>query len=137
MTEHLVFELLTPVKKLIAKSVTMVTVPGAEGDFGVLPGHAQMIASVRPGVVEIYENEKITKRVFISGGFADVCEDRCSVLTHEVVPVEDLMRPDLEAQVRELSTALTDLDEGEDVARAALAHKLLVAQTKLDIIKEK
>ena len=49
------FELVSPERLVVSMPVDMVVVPGGEGDFGVLPGHAPLIASVRPGVIEIYD----------------------------------------------------------------------------------
>ncbi|MBN8531674.1 MAG: F0F1 ATP synthase subunit epsilon, partial [Alphaproteobacteria bacterium] len=53
-TGQLTAELVTPEQLLFADSVTMVVVPGVEGDFGVLPGHAPLISQVRPGVVDFH-----------------------------------------------------------------------------------
>ena len=53
--DKVAFELVSPERLLLSRAVEMVVVPGAEGDFGVLPGHAPFISQVRPGVIEVHE----------------------------------------------------------------------------------
>src|SRR5262245_63657472 len=65
MSEKVQFELVSPEKLLISRSVEMVVVPGTEGDFGVLIGHAPLISSVRPGVIEVYDEGKLEERIFV------------------------------------------------------------------------
>ncbi len=66
------FELASPEALLVSTTADMVVVPGAEGDFGVLPGHAPFISEVRPGVIDVYQGDKIEERVFVAmlGGAA-------------------------------------------------------------------
>jgi F-type H+-transporting ATPase subunit epsilon len=70
----------------------MVVVPGVEGDFGVLPGHAPMMSTIRPGAIAIYEadSNSLTRRVFIEGGFAEVNDTGLTILAERATPVEDI-----------------------------------------------
>ena len=68
----LAFELASPEALLVSTRADMVVVPGAEGDFGVLPGHAPFISEVRPGVIDVYQGDVIDERIFVAGGFAEV-----------------------------------------------------------------
>ena len=68
MAEEFSFELVSPEKLLLAEEVDMVVVPGAEGDFGVLVGHAPLISSLRPGVIDTYNGGKVADRIFVTGG---------------------------------------------------------------------
>ena len=70
----------------------MVVVPGTEGNFGVLPGHAPLISTIRPGTIDIYEGNAITERIFVAGGFAEVTPERCTVLADEAMPPDSLDR---------------------------------------------
>jgi len=99
------FELVSPEKMVLSKSAVMVTVPGGEGDFGVLAGHAPVITAVRPGVIEVYaENDNtITDRVFVAGGFAEVTDKRCTVLAERAQDVASLDRVKLEDEARNLA----------------------------------
>lgn len=81
-------ELVTPEALVFSNDVESVTVPGVQGDFGVLLNHAPMISSLRPGVIDIYENgASISKRVFVSDGFVEVTNERCTILARSAVDV--------------------------------------------------
>ena len=94
MADKLQFELVSPEKLLLSELVGMVVVPGTEGNFGVLPGHALFISTVRPGVIDVYEDgmPTVTERIFVAGGVAEVTPERCTVLADEAVPLAALDR---------------------------------------------
>lgn len=87
MAATLQFELVSPEKKLASQAVAMVVVPGAEGDFGVLPGHAPMMSTIRPGIIEIYATEGTTPsaRYEIDGGFAEVTPEGLTILAEAAI----------------------------------------------------
>ena len=106
MAARIGLELVSPEKLLLSEDVEMVVVPGGEGNFGVLPGHALFISTVRPGVIDVYEGHRVSERIFVSGGFAEVTPERCTVLADEAMPLSSL---DL-AQTREsLRTAEAEI----------------------------
>jgi F-type H+-transporting ATPase subunit epsilon len=130
MADKVEFELVSPEKLLNSQPVDMVVVPGTEGDFGVLAGHAPMISTVRPGVIDIYEGDRIVDRVFVAGGFAEVTETRCTVLAEQAFPLADIDRAKVEQEVKDLSE---DLDDAKsDGERADVEAKLVIARAKLD-----
>lgn len=131
MADKVEFELVSPEKLLISQPVRMVVVPGADGYFGVLPGHAPMIVTVKPGVIDVYAEDMgtITSRVFVAGGFAEVTDTRCTVLAEEAVDVAGLDRAAVEKQVADLTEDLAEA--GNEFERKAIATKLAVAQAKL------
>ena len=88
--EKVQFELVSPEKFLFSREVDMVVIPGAEGDMGILPRHSSAITNVRPGTIIVYEDGLVTDRIFVAGGFAEVCDNRCTVLAEEALPVEDI-----------------------------------------------
>ncbi len=90
MAERVQFELVTPELLVLSEMVEMVVVPGTEGNFGVLPGHAPLISTIRPGTIDIYEGQTITRQIFIVGGIAEVTPERCTVLADEAVPPDAL-----------------------------------------------
>jgi F-type H+-transporting ATPase subunit epsilon len=92
MAETTNFELVSPERLLLSQPVEMVVIPGAEGDIGVLPQHAPLITTLRPGTIAIYENNRVTRRIFVAGGFAEVTPERCTVLADEAVALEDADR---------------------------------------------
>ena len=139
MADKLQFELVSPEKLLLSEDVAMVVVPGGEGNFGVLPGHALLISTVRPGVIDVYAQDQraVTQRLFVSGGFAEVTPERCTVLADEAVPVSSLDRAAAEAQARTAEASVTALKD--QVARAngaerdEAAAKLRAAERQLAV----
>ena len=79
-------EVVSPEKLLLSRNVDMVVIPAAEGDMGVLPNHAPMIVLLRGGTIAITEAGRVTDRLFVSGGFAEITPERCTVLADEAIP---------------------------------------------------
>ncbi|HUZ73492.1 MAG TPA: ATP synthase F1 subunit epsilon [Stellaceae bacterium] len=142
MADKLQFELVSPEKLLLSEPVGMVVVPGTEGNFGVLPGHALFISTVRPGVIDVYEDATVSERIFVSGGFAEVTPERCTVLADEAIPLAALDRAAIEAEARTLENAVAALGDqiarlqGEErdnavLERAGAERRLVVARAKL------
>ena len=79
------FELVTPARLVRSADVYMVTVPGTEGDFGVLEGHAPVMSTIRDGALLVYKTEGAApEQVIIQGGFAEVGENGLTVLAEQV-----------------------------------------------------
>lgn len=72
-------DIITPERNLLSEAVDSVTVPGAGGELGILPGHTPLISQLRTGVLS-YAQGGSTKRLHVSGGFVEVRDDRVSVL---------------------------------------------------------
>ncbi len=116
--DKITFELASPEALLVSTEVDMVVVPGSEGDFGVLPGHAPFISTVRPGVIDVYQGERVDQRLFVAGGFAEVSGQRCTVLSGEASPLEDIDRAAVEARLKLAEEELRDADAEDERARA-------------------
>ena len=129
MAETTLFELVSPERLIISKDVTMVVVPGSEGLFGVLPRHTSMLSALAPGVVDIYEEEVITERLFVVNGFAEVTADRCTVLAEDVIPIENLNPDELEEKIEEMRVEVRNAND-IDVPRlnGLIAQKEIVLQ---------
>ena len=129
MADQIQFELVSPERLLVSEPVEMVVVPGVEGDFGVLPGHAPLVSTVRPGVIAVFEGGKVVQRIFVARGFAEVTGERCTVLAEQAVPVADIDRAAVETELRD---AREDLSEAKDDAeRARLESRIATAEAKL------
>jgi F-type H+-transporting ATPase subunit epsilon len=134
MADQVQFELVSPERLLLSEPVDMVVVPGSEGDFGVLAGHAPLISTVRPGVIETYAGKTVKDRIFVAGGFAEVTRERCTVLAEEALPVTELDRAAIEAEAR---TAREDIGLAKDAAqRAAAERTLAIAEAKLAVLQQ-
>jgi len=147
MAEKLQFELVSPEKLLLSEAVAMVVVPGGEGNFGVLPGHSLLISTVRPGVIDVYADEQtqVSERIFVSGGFAEVTGERCTVLADEALPLSSLDRTELDQQQKMLTAELASLRDqaarttGADRDRLlaevpALGRRLSITSAKLSAL---
>jgi F-type H+-transporting ATPase subunit epsilon len=120
------FELVSPERLLLSDQVDMVVVPGAEGDFGVLPRHAPLISTLRPGVIRVFEGREVKERIFVAGGFAEVTPERCTVLAEEAVPVGEIDAAKLEQELKDLGEDLADAKSDEE--KAAVAKRIAVRQ---------
>ncbi|GMN12680.1 ATP synthase F1 subunit epsilon [Altererythrobacter sp. MTPC7] len=79
------FELVTPAKQVRSEEVHMVVVPGADGDFGVLEGHAPFMSVIRDGAVQVYRSEGAApEEIAVRGGFAEVGDKGLTVLAEHV-----------------------------------------------------
>jgi F-type H+-transporting ATPase subunit epsilon len=117
-------EIVSPEKLLLAKQVDMVVIPAAEGELGVLEGHAPMIVLLRGGTIRLYEGGKVTDRLFVAGGFAEITPDRCTVLANEAIVVAEVSKSAAAERLAKAETAWHEADkmnmEAVDVALDAL-----------------
>ena len=147
MPDRVEFELVTPERLMLSEMVEMVVVPGTEGNFGVLPGHAPLISTIRPGMIQIYEGQTVRRQIFIVSGIAEVTPERCTVLADEAVSLDTLDRGSIETDLRDVEGNLPSLRE--QVARAAdtdrerllielhrLEREQVVLQAKLQALAE-
>ncbi|MEK0082019.1 F0F1 ATP synthase subunit epsilon [Benzoatithermus flavus] len=128
--DKVAFELVAPERLLASIEADMVVIPGAEGDFGVLPQHAPFMSLLRPGVISIYQGDKVDRRVFVAGGFAEVNERGCIVLAEGAEPVEEIQA---EAARRTLRDAEEDLADAKNEAeRHRLERAVEVARARVE-----
>lgn len=132
------FTLVSPEKILFDQEVTMVVIPGIDGDIGVLPDHAPLLTLLRPGVVSVYEGEQVFVKLFIDGGFCEITAEKCTALVTSGMALESLTKTALEMEIKNLLEDREDsktleeqkrADQNLDIARAKLmeitAHKKL------------
>ncbi len=127
MADKFQFELVAPEKLIYSDEVEFVVVPGVEGDFGVLPGHALLLSTVRSGVVEIHENDKPKDRFFVGGGFAEVTPERCTVLCTESLNLTDFDESEANSRLENAKSALSEASS--DVEREKCEKALEVAES--------
>jgi F-type H+-transporting ATPase subunit epsilon len=126
------FELVSSECVLVSEPAAMVVVPGAAGEFGVLPDHAPLLSSIRPGVVAVYLPSGEVKKVFVAGGFADVNGKLCSVLAEEAVLVSALDRAQIQESLKQLNEELKSV-QGDELKIAHIQRHIAVAQAKLAV----
>jgi len=131
MAEKIKFELVSPAKLLVSQPVDMVVVPGSEGDFGALALHAPMIATVRPGVIDIHDNGKVANQIFVAGGFAEVNEERVTVLAEEAWPLAEVTKDMAEARTKAARQALADAKSDHE---KSVAEKQMAVAVAMDAV---
>ena len=110
MADPFQFDLVSPERLLMSEKVTQVVVPGSEGQFTVLIGHAPVMTTLRPGVVDVTLATGKRERIFVRGGFADVNAGGLTVLAEQAIPLGDL---DPEMIAKEIRDAEEDVAAGE------------------------
>jgi len=117
------FDLVSPEKIAFSGEVDQVDVPGVEGDFGVLAGHAPLVASIRPGILVIKVGDR-REKVIVLGGLAEVSEKGLTVLADTAVSLQELDRAAFAAQIDEMEAKLKEEVNGSEVDRqiARLDH---------------
>ena len=127
-------EIVSPERLLVSQAVDMVVIPASEGDIGVLPEHSPMIVLLRGGEVILYEGEQATARYFVTGGFAEITEERCTVLADTAEPAAAVDRGLGE---RQLQDAMHDLSEAQRVGEldrlVPIMERVQVAQAIVDL----
>jgi F-type H+-transporting ATPase subunit epsilon len=131
---HLRLEFVTPAQAIVHQEVDEVQLPGEAGSFGVLPGHAPMLAALATGLMW-YRKGTETSYAFVDGGFAEVLPDRVSVLAQTAERAEDIDEERAEAARRRAEEVLAKPSAVTvDVERARIA--MLRAITRLQVSQQ-
>lgn len=112
------FELVSPERLLFSGDVAEVDIPGTEGDMGILPGHAPVLSTLRPGVVTVTKEGGAKERIFVRGGFAEVNPQGLTVLAEVAVPVAELNAERLAQEVKNAQEDVSDAQDDETRRRA-------------------
>ncbi len=127
MADMLKLELVSPEAELLTQMVREVVIPGAEGAFAAMPGHAPVLAGLRPGVLAIVDDTGASIDYFVRGGFAEVDARRVVVLAERAIPLAELDTAELE---REIRWAQEDLEDARD------EEERRKRQERLDFLKQ-
>jgi len=107
---------------MFSGEVTQVDIPGEEGDFGVLAGHAPYVATLKPGVLTIH-GENVPQHIVVRGGFAEVAANgTLTVLAEQVVPVDEIDAATVDQAIKDTEEDIADATE--DVVRDKAMHRL-------------
>lgn len=108
------FDLVSPEKIAFSGEVDQVDVPGLEGDFGVLAGHSPLVASLRPGILNITVNGKHEK-IIVLGGLAEVSDKGLTVLADTATSLAELDRAAFAQQIADMEEKLKDEEPGNEL----------------------
>ena len=110
------FELVSPEKLLFSGEVAQVDVPGAEGDFGVLAGHAPMVTTLRPGILTVH-GAGGEQKIVVLGGFAEVGAGGLTVLAEVAAAAEEIDRSMIAARIGEIESRIAKMESGSELDR--------------------
>ena len=133
MSDKLAFELVSPERLLASLETDMVVVPGEDGDFGVLIGHSPVLSNLRPGVISVYDGDRVSQQLFVEGGFAEVNEKGLIVLAEAA---QEVGKIDLAAARQSLSNAEDDVRDlpadADDKARVRADKAVAIAIARIE-----
>jgi F-type H+-transporting ATPase subunit epsilon len=121
MTDKISFDLVTPERLLLSAAAEMVTIPGREGDMGVMSGHMPLVSTLRPGTIVVSGGDQGDEAYFVAGGFAEVTATKVTVLAEDAVSLKALDGSAIEARLR---AAEHDTERARNEADRAKAQEL-------------
>jgi F-type H+-transporting ATPase subunit epsilon len=136
MADTLTLDLVSPERVLASEPVEMVTLPAADGDIGILPEHAPLLTLLRPGIITIWKGANPERRIFVSGGFAEINQSGCIVLADGVEPLEDIDRAAADQAVKDAQDDLGDAKEPSESEQKRLDDALKVALARVEALSE-
>lgn len=132
MSETLLAKIILPSGVLLETDTTMVTIPGSEGVFGVLPGHAPLVSSVDSGVVKVSSREK-AQNYFVYGGIAQVSELGVNIISEFAVDLASVNVTSVRQNIADLEKKLSEV-ESDSVAAFEISDKLKKYQSLLSFL---
>ncbi len=116
------FDLVSPEKLAFSGDVDQVDVPGVEGDFGVLAGHAPVVAAIRPGILTVVTGGS-KQKIIVLGGLAEVSDKGLTVLADVATSIDEIDRAEFAETISEMETKLSEKEGSElDHALERLDH---------------
>jgi len=126
-------EIVSPEKLLLSRPVDMVVIPASEGDIGVLEGHSPMIVMLRGGTIDLYEGDKVTDRLFVSSGFAEITPERCTVLANQVQPLDEVKKAEAERLLAEAEAAYEAADKKDPAVEEEAMDRVQSARAMVEV----
>jgi len=132
MADSFSFELVSPERLLISADAAEVQVPGSEGDFTVLPLHAPVLSTLRPGVIDVRLASGEDRHIFVRSGLADVSGSSLTILAQQAVDLDGIDRAWLAGEIRNAEEDVADAkDEDTRTAAANALERLKTVEANL------
>ncbi len=112
------FELVSPARLLFSGDVASVIIPGTEGEMTILPQHAPVLSTLRPGYVTVAKDGGISEKIFVRGGFAEVNAKGLTVLAETAIPMAELDASAMSAQIKSAEEDVTAAKDDESKRKA-------------------
>ena len=104
-------EIVTPSMVIVSEPAEMVVIPGADGDIGALPRHSNLMSTLHRGVIDIYNENKITSKVMIDGGIAEINEDSIIILAERAEKLEKSNKQVFQDKLLQFKTETNNIDK--------------------------
>ena len=117
-------EVVTPSMVLVSEPVEMVVVPGSDGQIGALPRHSKVMSTLDRGVVDIYNDSKVTSRIMIDGGIAEINETSVIILAERAEKLDKANKQNLEEQL--LTFKSQENHEDKNIAELAVKNSSFI-----------
>jgi F-type H+-transporting ATPase subunit epsilon len=127
-------EIVTPDKMVVRDNAESIQIPGLDGYLGILPGHAPLITELGAGEIA-YRADGQSHRFCVAWGFAEVLQDRVTVLAETVEPVAEIDVPRAQRALARAEESLKSAQTEDDFANATA--KIRVAQARIDVAQKK
>ena len=129
------FELVSPESVLYFGKASMVLLPAANGELGVLPGHAPVVTKLNSGIITVFnEHNEVQERIFVAGGFANISETGCTAMADEGINVKDIHPDELETYIADMYAKMDaelDKEEIENIEKS-----VMIAKAKIDLFRK-
>lgn len=116
MNNKINFDFVSPEDSIVSSEVEMVLIPGIEGDAGILPNHSPFMTTLRQGIVEVTFEEGNVKRYLVEGGFADINQDKMTLLAENSLNLSDLDSNTLKTEIDIINDRLASAEDYEKIS---------------------
>ena len=115
MNNKINFDFVSPEASIVSSEVEMVLIPGIDGDAGILPNHSPFMTTLRQGIVEVTFEEGNVKRYLVEGGFADITQDKMTILAENSINLSDSDSNTLKNEIEIINEKLVSAIDNEKI----------------------
>ena len=115
MNNKINFDFVSPEASIVSSEVDMVLIPGIDGDAGILPNHSPFMTTLRQGIVEVTFEEGNVKRYLVEGGFADITQDKMTILAENSINLSDSDSNTLKNEIEIINEKLVSAVDNEKI----------------------
>lgn len=115
MNNKINFDFVSPEASIVSSEVEMVLIPGIDGDAGILPNHSPFMTTLRQGIVEVTFEEGNVKRYLVEGGFADITQDKMTILAENSLNLSDSDSNALKNEIKIINEKLISAVDNEKI----------------------
>ena len=115
MNNKINFDFVSPEASIVSSEVEMVLIPGIDGDAGILPNHSPFMTTLRQGIVEVTFEEGNVKKYLVEGGFADITQDKMTILAENSINLSDSDSNTLKNEIDIINEKLVSAVDNEKI----------------------